>query len=165
MTKLEVEVRYLYGGPIKSAKFFNSVAEALIKAEGLKRIKVKGIGRLLVSLVFVSKEQSRIINKVWRHKNKPAKVLSFSFFEKAMRGISRIKEFHLGEIFIAIPKTKKSSLFKSKELERELTHYFVHAMLHLLGYDHEGTGRSFERDGVTMDKLERKILGKFFKEK
>jgi probable rRNA maturation factor len=72
-----------------------------------------------VSLVFVSKKESRELNFRYRRQNEPTDVLSFPSDE----------ERYLGELVICPACVQKG--------EKGLSRAVIHGLLHLLGYEHE----------------------------
>ena len=91
-------------------------------------IKEKVLGKKYdLSIVFAGEKRMRNLNKKYRKKDKTASVLSFPLSS------------HSGEIFI-------------NSAEKNIQYLFIHALLHLKGFQHSST----------MESEERKI-GKFFK--
>lgn len=86
-----------------------------------------------LSVVLIGSKESQTINKKHRQKDKPTNVLSFPIDEKN------------GEIFIDLELCKK----ECKNFDRNYTNFiaflFIHALLHLIGYDHGSTMESKER--------------------
>ena len=77
-----------------------------------------------LSLAFVTKEQIKKFNKIYRNKNKPTNILSFP--------LSKVS----GEILIC-PTLVKTELKKFNRNFRELLGFLViHGMLHLKGMEH-----------------------------
>lgn len=128
----------------KIRKVFYKVAEFL-------KLKNK-----LVSLAFISIKESQRLNRIYRGKNKVTDILSFNFEEIKNGNFVEFleKEKFLGEIIICPQKlkiiAKKDKIYFEKEVEK----FFIHGLLHLLGYDHEKT----EREALKMEKLEKNIL-------
>ncbi len=75
-----------------------------------------------LSLVFISKKKSHELNYIYRGKDKPTNVLSFSLDTKT------------GEIFITPSVTEKS----------EIGFLFIHGCLHLKGMEHGSTMEELE---------------------
>jgi probable rRNA maturation factor len=63
-------------------------------------------------------------------------------------------EHHLGDIAIAYETCVREAQEQAKTFEAHVTHLVVHAVLHLLGYDHVR-----DADATLMEQLEREILG------
>jgi probable rRNA maturation factor len=97
-----------------------------------------GIGRREFSVVFITDEKIRQLNRDYRGYDKPTDVLSF-------RGNGE----YLGDILIssetAYNQSRKSSTLSFESNVRRLV---LHGLLHLMGYDHEtdnGEMRTIER--------------------
>jgi probable rRNA maturation factor len=88
---------------------------------------------------FVSKKEIQKYNKMYRKKNKPTDVLSFSYSKKE------------GEILICKDIAKAKAKDFGMTAEKYLVFLFIHASLHLKGMLH----------GSTMEKQEAKWLKKF----
>ncbi|MFA5013525.1 MAG: rRNA maturation RNase YbeY [Candidatus Paceibacterota bacterium] len=105
----------------------------------LAKEKIKAKQEL--SIALVNPEEIKKLNRVYRGKNSPTDVLSFgmiSDFVRRSRGKKGIeKDFLFPEIVIC-PAVIEKNADKSKEpFKKELARALVHALLHLLGYDHE----------------------------
>jgi probable rRNA maturation factor len=59
----------------------------------------------------------------------------------------------LGDVAIALGTVKREAKAQGKSVQDHVTHLMVHAVLHLLGYDHEA-----DPDAEEMEALERKAL-------
>jgi probable rRNA maturation factor len=91
----------------------------------------------------------RRLNGTWRGKDKPTNVLSFPSGEVPVPG----KRRNLGDIAIALGTVLREAREQGKTPEDHLAHLMAHAMLHLLGYDHET-----DPEADHMEALERKAL-------
>ncbi|OGZ84051.1 MAG: rRNA maturation RNase YbeY [Candidatus Staskawiczbacteria bacterium RIFOXYD1_FULL_39_28] len=80
-----------------------------------------------LSLVFVSREEIKKLNKKFRKKNRATDVLSFNLNEPK----------HLGEIVICPDVVKENARKIGVSAKSETMKVFIHGILHLLGYDHE----------------------------
>lgn len=79
-----------------------------------------------LSLIFVSKEEIREINKQYRNLDQVTDVISFSDLE----------EDYIGDIFICVDKLQEQAKeFKNSE-EWEFAFLLIHGILHLSGFDH-----------------------------
>jgi len=96
----------------------------------IRRLKEKAS----LSLVILSNEGIRKINKRWRGKDAETDVLSFALnLDEPGDGMP----WELGEIFISLEKASEQAITHNHGLDRELAFLFVHGMLHILGFDHE----------------------------
>ena len=98
-------------------------------------------GPVEVSVTLVDNDQIQELNREYRQKNMPTDVLSFSLskdgvFEKDPEtGVTM-----LGDVVISVPKAQEQADKFGHSFQREISHLTVHAMLHLLGYDHLDEG-------------------------
>ena len=63
------------------------------------------------------------------------------------------KEFHLGEIIISMERIYIESRINNVLIMDHFMHIFLHAILHILGYDHE-----IDRERKKMENIEISIL-------
>lgn len=107
---------------------------------------------------MVSEVKSKALNKAFRKRAQSATTLSFPFIHKKDRVNPKTKLLHLGEIVMAPTLIIRRARMEGVSARSELTRHFVHAMLHLLGYNHEGKGKKFVADGNFMERFEQKIV-------
>ncbi len=112
--------------------FLNSIASSLTDRE--------------IELIIVNKDEIREINRVHRDIDSPTDVLSFPYEEMPMSP--------LGSIVISSWHVETLSNELGHSQNDELALLFIHALLHLLGFDHEV-------DGGEMREEEEKIIKKF----
>jgi len=87
-----------------------------------------------LSIVLTGDVQIQKLNRIYRKKNKPTDVLSFSQQEGEMGDhAGRL----LGDVVVSIPTARKQAEAHGKDLVSELTMLLAHGLLHLLGWDHE----------------------------
>ena len=94
------------------------LAERILKKEKQKR---KGL-----SVVLVSPQKMRQLNKKYRKKDKATNVLAFPGGKEA-----------LGEIVLCPFVIRKDALEYKISFKRAVSWMFVHGLLHLLGYNHK----------------------------
>ena len=82
-----------------------------------------------VELVFVDDHNMQQINKEQRNIDKSTDVLSFP--------LHKLPNLPLGSIVINLDLAKQMALKFNHSLNNEISLLFIHAMLHLLGFDHE----------------------------
>ncbi|MCC6643274.1 rRNA maturation RNase YbeY, partial [Candidatus Peregrinibacteria bacterium] len=111
--------------------------------------QVKKMVKGRIELYFVDSEQIKKLNKKYRGKDKVTDVLSFSFLE----GEHFPGEDLVGEIFIDPITAKKQAESHGMKWQEELEFLFVHALLHVFGYDHEN-----KRDFRLMFGLQAQIM-------
>ncbi|WP_130863560.1 rRNA maturation RNase YbeY [Bacilliculturomica massiliensis] len=113
-----------------------TVVDLMIKAAVLCS-KQEGVDpeRVSVSVTFVSSEEIRELNRIYRNKDAVTDVLSFPQFETPS-DTPEEGEVCLGDVVIC----SEQALIQADEYghsgERELVYLFVHSVFHLLGYDH-----------------------------
>jgi probable rRNA maturation factor len=89
-----------------------------------------------LSLLFVNDRQIQTLNRKYLHRDKPTNVLAFSMREGEF---STLHSHLLGDLVISVETAKRqSSRFGLGSMEMVLL-LMVHGVLHLIGYEHEGT--------------------------
>lgn len=98
-------------------------------------------GQFEVSVSFLSNEQIRELNAEYRNIDRETDVLSFPTNDgKSFDVNSESGAQMLGDIALSIPKVYEQAAQFGHSIQREFAYLTVHAMLHLLGYDHEEGG-------------------------
>ena len=103
--------------------------------------------KTLISISFSGDKKIMELNSCFRKKKSATNVLSFtsnSTFNNTL---------FLGDIIFSIETILKEAKRDNKTVENHLIHLFVHAVLHLLGYEHDT-----EEQAKKMENLEIKIL-------
>lgn len=118
-----------------------------------------------VELNFVSENKIKKLNFDFRKVDKVTDVLSFPYFNredfidfennKNMSFNYQTNKIMLGEIDICYKKAKQQKKEYNHKLKREIGFLFLHAILHLFGYDHIE-----DKDRVKMREKEEVILKK-----
>ncbi len=99
------------------------------------------------------------LNASFRGKAVPTNVLSWPSAERAAESAGAVPDLpdedeeELGDIAIAYDTCAREAAEAGKPLAEHATHLIVHAVLHLLGYDHER-----DEDATLMERLETGIL-------
>jgi apolipoprotein N-acyltransferase len=96
-----------------------------------------------ISIILTNDSEIRALNKKYRGINKPTNVLSFETGDTEL----------LGDIYISFDTTMRES--GKDEFVVHTYHLVIHAVLHLLGYDHLN-----DLDAQKMESVEVKILAK-----
>ena len=111
-----------------------------------------------ISVSFVSEEEIKELNSVYRKNGSVTDVLSFPQFDD----LSQIGEFcdedaeiALGDVVICAERARQQAEEFGHSEEREFIYLFVHSMFHLLGYDHMA-----EEDKKEMRQAEEEIMTK-----
>ncbi len=93
-----------------------------------------------VSVSFVSNNEIRNLNKIYRNKDSVTDVLSFPLGADGKYDINKETGCALlGDVVISLETAMRQAEIYGHSLEREIGFLTVHSMLHLLGYDHEGS--------------------------
>jgi probable rRNA maturation factor len=127
----------------------NQIAKILNRVIEEAKLKIEDFENKELSISCVSEEESKVLNKKYRGKNKPTNVLSFSVNEHLT------KNFLIGDIILCTEIIKKEAKEYSKNFENRLKHMIIHGFLHLLSFNHE---ENHER--IKMEELEKIIMNK-----
>jgi metalloprotein, YbeY/UPF0054 family len=84
-----------------------------------------------VAVLFTGDAEIRTLNRKFRGQDHPTDVLSFPWTPSHGKG------GYLGDIAISIPTAKRYAKRAGWPLTQELRFLLLHALLHLLGHDHE----------------------------
>ena len=103
--------------------------------------------KTLISISFSGDKKIMELNSCFRNKNSATNVLSFPSNNKFNNTL------FIGDIIFSFETILKEAKKDNKTVENHLIHLFVHAVLHLLGYEHET-----EEQAKKMENLEIKIL-------
>ena len=106
------------------------------------------------SILLTDDAEIKKINLKYRNLNKATNVLSFkSMIDKNNYFINAEQEIHLGEIIISMERIFIESKINNVLFNDHFVHIFLHAILHIFGYDHE---KDSERE--IMENIEISIL-------
>ncbi len=94
-----------------------------------------------VDVTLVDDAEIHVLNRDYRGVDRPTDVLSFALDEESEDSdepelIGAPEEHLYGDIIISAETALRQAQEYGHGLERELTYLAVHAMFHLLGYDH-----------------------------
>ncbi|MEA5026382.1 Endoribonuclease YbeY [bioreactor metagenome] len=89
-----------------------------------------------LSVIFVTDEQIKIINRDYRQIDKPTDVISFASLDHMEPFELEAEEVELGDIFISVDAINRQAAEYGHSNLREASFLFMHGLLHLLGYDH-----------------------------
>ena len=105
--------------------------QAVLKTEGFDKDAE-------VSVSFVSNDDIKSLNKMYRDKDRVTDVLSFPLSDDGRYDINNETGMCLlGDVVISLQTAMSQAEMYGHSLEREIGFLTVHSMLHLLGYDHE----------------------------
>jgi probable rRNA maturation factor len=92
------------------------------------------MGHMELSILLTGDDQIKMLNRVYRKKNRPTDVLAFAQRE----GTFGDRAGHLlGDVVISIPTTRRQAAKRGADFTSELTVLLAHGLLHLLGWDHD----------------------------
>lgn len=106
-----------------------------------------------VSLLLVDNRTIKELNNAYLGKNYPTNVLSFSLTEGKF---GHLNPAILGDIVISAEQALSDADKSRMNLSDHLDFLMIHGVLHLLGYDHEGSAT--EKETVRMEKKERELF-------
>ena len=104
----------------------NKIRELTKRILQLLRVKADEM-----SVVFVSDEEMRHYNQIYRSVPESTDVLSFP-----LEGFTPEGRRNLGDIIISLETASRQAEELGHSLEREVKILLVHGLIHLLGYDH-----------------------------
>jgi len=107
-------------------------------------LKHLGRGRDEISILLVEDREIRVINKTYLKRDRPTNVMAFPMLEGLFR---KIHPQVLGDIVISIETASRDAKKEGLALEDEILFLLIHGILHLLGYDHEGSAVQARRMG------------------
>ena len=140
-----------------SRELFNTLeatASLCVEKEGLDPDMTE------ISLTFVSEDEIRRLNRMYRKTDMVTDVLSFPLVEDFGQ-VDRDEELLLGDVVICLPVAERQAGEYGHSREREIVYLFVHSVCHLLGYDHMDEDekremRRREEEVMSLVDLERK---------
>lgn len=103
-----------------------------------------------VSILFVEKDEIRMINRDYRQIDRATDVISFSFHEGEG---AEFAGFLLGDLAISPEVVKSHAQIYGTAFSAEMTFVIVHGVLHLLGFDHVK-----KSDREKMREMEQKVM-------
>ena len=109
-----------------------------------------------ISITLTNDKNIKILNRDYRHKDKPTNVLTFSLYEKKpdiLNDIIKLPCMALGDIIFSYDTIKIESEKQNKTFKDHFIHMLVHSYLHLFGYDHIK-----KKEQNEMEKIEIEIL-------
>jgi len=97
-----------------------------------------------ISVLFVEDPEIRNINRNYLKRDRPTNVMAFPMLEGPFR---KIHPQVLGDVVISIETAARDAKKEGMALEDEILFLLIHGILHLLGYDHEGSAARARRMG------------------
>ena len=118
---------------------------AALRGLALRALARLGVAAGEVGVLICDDAAIRALNRDFRRKDAPTDVLSFPGGE-AEPGHAR----YLGDVAISLETAQRQATAARVSLQRELERLLLHALIHLMGYDHE-------TDRGEMEALERRL--------
>lgn len=121
-----------------SVAWLKKVAWQVLAAENAKPM-------VEVGLVITGQDKIKELNLKYLEEDSPTDVLSFPMMEPDLGENCFVnppdKRLRIGEVIISYPQAKKQAKEHGHRVKKEVTILIIHGILHLLGYDHDTSGR------------------------
>ena len=134
----------------KSFEVDKTLSEKLINAFNLI-CNEESLEKCSINLKLVDNKEITELNKIYRNKNKPTNVLSFTNDD-----ISKSRTNDLGDIAISFEFVEQESKEQNKKFNDHVIHMFIHGIYHILGFDHENDSMADameEKEILLLEKL------------
>jgi probable rRNA maturation factor len=97
----------------------------------------EGVGRAVVTVVFVTRQKIKALNKRFLGRDYVTDVLAFNSGDAGFsrRAARRKPKTLMGDVVISTDAALKNAGMYGVSVSREMALYIVHGLLHLLGYD------------------------------
>ena len=135
----------------KSFEVDKTLSEKLINAFNLI-CNEESLDKCSINLKLVDNKEITELNKIYRNKNKPTNVLSFTNDD-----ISKSRTNDLGDIAISFEFVEQESKEQNKKFNDHVIHMFIHGIYHILGFDHENDSMADameEKEILLLEKLQ-----------
>ena len=135
----------------KSFEVDKTLSEKLINAFNLI-CNEESLEKCSINLKLVDNKEITELNKIYRNKNKPTNVLSFTNDD-----ISKSRTNELGDIAISFEFVEQESKEQNKKFNDHVIHMFIHGIYHILGFDHENDSMADameEKEILLLEKLQ-----------
>ncbi len=121
-------------------------------------LQYEGVDEASLSIVFVSRQRIKALNKKFLHRDYVTDVLAFDLSDDIPLGDpqKQEKEMLTGEIIISTDAVLKNVKVYQTVATEELCLYIIHGILHLIGFDDHDP-----KDIAKMRRREKKILNHF----
>ena len=128
-----------------------AVKTPFVKRQALRMMGYLGCRDKELSVVFVHDQSMRALNRTYRSNDRSTNVLAFA---QGQTYAGEPQTRMLGDVVISLPDAAREAHELSQSLEERVVFLLVHGLLHLLGYDHEGS----ESQRLCMEHREQQIL-------
>jgi pyridoxine 5-phosphate synthase len=116
-----------------------------------------GVLEIQLSLVLTTDEEMAEFNGRYRNQPKTTNVLSFAFSGSDDPAVQSLFERELGDIVVSLDTAAAEAKRYDLSLQQRLDWLIAHGLLHLLGFDHEGS----EQAAKTMYEKEQELLTEY----
>jgi probable rRNA maturation factor len=108
-----------------------------------------------LSLLFVNDLQIQTLNRRYLHRDKPTNVLAFPMRKGEF---PTLHPHLLGDLVISVETARRqSNRFGLNEMEMVIL-LMVHGVLHLIGYEHEGTKKEAREMAIKQKELLQRVM-------
>ena len=104
-----------------------------------------------LSILLIDDKQIQEINRDYLGRNYPTNVISFPMAQGEFKNIN---PYILGDVVISLETAEKQAMESQCTLEDMMDFLLIHGILHLFGYDHEGS----DLRAQLMEKKEEELL-------
>lgn len=111
--------------------------------------------RVEAALTLANDDALKALNKAYRGRDKATNVLSFPAWTPDDVAMAPEAPILLGDMIVALETTRAEAADLGTRLSDHFRHLVVHAMLHLLGYDHQTDSESKEMERKEVEVLAR----------
>jgi probable rRNA maturation factor len=122
-----------------------------IRAAARRILKTLGYEGYELTVVLVDDREITRLNRRYFRRNRPTNVISFPMMDGTPVSL-RAKM--LGDVIISAETAQRDAREAGKKAEEEILFLLIHGILHLAGYDHEGT----KAERLRMEASEREIF-------
>ncbi|KJV56648.1 putative rRNA maturation factor YbeY [Orientia chuto str. Dubai] len=122
--------------------------------------RFQSVQQVKIVILLTNDREIQSLNFNHRGVNKPTNVLSFPDQVIDWRNLSTLEiksnSIYLGDIAFGYETILLESKEQKKSFVNHFSHLLIHAILHLLGFDHQ-----YENEAIIMEKLEISLLAQF----
>ena len=124
---------------------------------GIRRI-LRGLGypKAELSLLFTDDEGITKLNRRYLKRDGPTNVLAFPMTDAAH---PEVETSMLGDIVISLDAAARDAQEWGESLEGTVDRLLIHGLLHLLGYEHEGSAQEAKRMEEETERLLTMVAG------
>lgn len=156
MPHVDVHVNVLpaFAGHVQPDQLVSAAREAIaLGTQGQELIWELGE----MSVRVTSDDEIHILNRNYRHVDRPTDVLSFSFLEDDDDPEARFPydwPAQLGEVVMSYPYAERQAADLGHSVDMELAWLTIHGTLQILGYSHETDSNAERMEGLERSALE-----------